>query len=68
MPAYKVALETKCIWDRYGRCKKRATHTVYNRYNESMGTYCMQHANGLLKKLNTVETITQEVVDVLNSE
>ena len=57
MPAYKTPLETRCIWDRFGRCKKRATHEVFNRWNESRGTYCTQHANAMTVELNVAHSI-----------
>jgi len=68
MPAYKVPLETKCAWRSNGRCKKRASYEVYNRWNESQGTFCLAHANARMKQLNTTQAITTEVVQILEAQ
>lgn len=50
--AYMTSIDGEC---RNGTCKKRATHSVFNRQNSSYGDYCKKHAKGLVANLNEYE-------------
>lgn len=52
MPAYMLKHETRCQWQLPIQCTRRATHTVYNRWNEKRGIYCERHGKRVVLQLN----------------
>lgn len=37
------------------KCNRKATVTVFNRYNANLGNYCKRHGNELVKELKKTE-------------
>jgi hypothetical protein len=54
--AYMFAISTECQKD---GCRKRATHRVCDRINDTKGTFCKKHATARLEDLQRTENRRQ---------